>query len=200
MEADWSVELGADDPSLEMPWSSPDGALRWQDLRGDPELIPQLTECRAYPEFIESLRALNSRDSCVLTAKCDAFATEPTESADELFGSWRMVSYVDLLLVPADITDQTDFSPTAANFDFALHEQFARDLCVCLNRDPESASINAAAELVIRRCIYKSTRDDSQDGFYFTAYAIGYGESAEDARRHWAAALSAFGKLLAHMR
>ncbi|HVP64224.1 MAG TPA: hypothetical protein VMT82_04960 [candidate division Zixibacteria bacterium] len=190
MEADWSVELGADDPVLEMPWSSPDGVLRWQDLRCHSELIPQLAECNTHPEFIEPLRTLNSPGSGLLTAKCDAFTPEPTEPAEEVFGSWRMVSYIDLLFAGAPPDDQNAFAPGTANFDFALHEQFARDFCACFNRDPESA-INAVIELVIRRCIYKGSHEssDARDGFYFTVYVIGYGESGEGAREEWSAAL-----------
>lgn len=203
MEADWSVELAAGDPILEMPWSSPDGTLRYQDLRQHPERIPQIPECESYPEFAESLRTLNSPVSPVLTAKCDAFAPEKTEPAEELFGSWRMVGYIDLLLAArTNITGDRDFSPEAANFDFALHEQFARDLCARLNHNPNGERINATIELVIRRCVYKSSQRSrhSEDGFYFTVYMIGYGESAEEARQHWGFALSACSKLLWDVR
>jgi hypothetical protein len=36
MLAEWSVELGADDPRLEIPWSSEDGRLRFFDLMPGP--------------------------------------------------------------------------------------------------------------------------------------------------------------------
>jgi hypothetical protein len=199
MEADWSVELGADDPVLEMPWASPDGSLRWQDLRRHPKLIPQLAECNAYPELVEPLRALNSHESPVLTAKCDAFVPEPTEAAEELFGSWRMVGYIDLVFAtPAALDQINDFSHDHADFDFALHEKFARNLCARINDHPENAETNAAVELVVRRCVYKTACEssDSRDGFYVTAYVIGYGETAEEARRHWGAALSMCSKVL----
>jgi hypothetical protein len=201
MEADWSVELGADDPALEMPWSSPDGALRWQDLRRGPELIRKLSECNTHPEFIEPLRTLNSPESRVLTAKCDAFAPELTEPAEELFGCWRMVSYIDLLFAPSTPSrSENDFSPSASNFGFALHERFARDFCARIDNGPESAAINATVELVVRRCAYNSSSSDSRDGFYFTLYVVGYGESAEEARGQWGTALRVCGKLLAQMR
>ena len=35
MDADWSVELGTDDPALEFPWTSPDGAQGYIDLSND---------------------------------------------------------------------------------------------------------------------------------------------------------------------
>ena len=39
MHVDFSVELGAEDDCLELPWASPDGALRYYDLRRQPELL-----------------------------------------------------------------------------------------------------------------------------------------------------------------
>lgn len=188
MESDWSVELGADDPVLEMTWSSPDGVLSWRDLRRHPELIAQLTECEAHAELIEPLRKLNSLHGHFLTAKCDAFDAEPTEPAEELFGSWRVVSYIDLLFAD-DVSPASgdELAPIPANFDFALHEQFARDLHVRLNEFAEGEVINASVEIVVRRCIYNGSRD----GFYFSVYVIGYGETADESRRHWAQALNA---------
>ncbi|HUO59367.1 MAG TPA: hypothetical protein VMU24_01785 [Candidatus Acidoferrales bacterium] len=202
MDADWSVELGADDPVLEMPWTSPDGALCWHNLAANPKLISELAECRAYPELVEPLRRLNSPESCVLTAKCDVYPTEPTEPAEELYGDWRFVSYVDIFFAHArqnhedamPVSDfassrakRDDFTPAAANFDFNLHEQFARNLSARLNDRPDCDVINATVETVIRRCAYKH----SGDGFYFTIYVVGYGESGEIARQHWATALNA---------
>ena len=37
MLSDWSAACGADDPVVVVPWASPDGALRWVDLRDDPD-------------------------------------------------------------------------------------------------------------------------------------------------------------------
>ncbi|HEX8926036.1 MAG TPA: hypothetical protein VF786_09605, partial [Terriglobales bacterium] len=200
MEADWSVELAADDPVLEMPWASPDGMLQWHDLRRHPELIPELPECEAYPELMEPLCALSSRDSRMITAKCDAFPPEPAEPAEELYGSWRMVSYIDLLFAdPLTASGHADhgFAPTASNFAFALHEQFAKGLCARVNDDSDGAELNATVELVIRRCVYTNSHvSDSRDGFYFTLYVVGYGESAASAREKWSAALRASSKLL----
>ena len=36
MQADFAVELGRDDETLEVPWAAPDGRLRYHDLKRDP--------------------------------------------------------------------------------------------------------------------------------------------------------------------
>src|SRR5512146_720998 len=55
VQADFSVELGADDPSLQIPWSSSDPRVQYYDLRSHPELLPQIVETQdneALAEFL----------------------------------------------------------------------------------------------------------------------------------------------------
>ena len=39
MQADFSVELGAQDDAMVLPWSSPDGEIRYYDLKRQPDLL-----------------------------------------------------------------------------------------------------------------------------------------------------------------
>jgi len=69
MDADWSVELGADDPTLAVPWSSPDGSLRFHDLRAQPELLLYIDEASQFAELAEFLACVNSQNSVLQSVK-----------------------------------------------------------------------------------------------------------------------------------
>ena len=75
MEADFAVELGADDETLEFPWAADaDGhRYRYYDLKRHPELLAQVEEAQRVPELGEFLRAMNAASSILETAKCDAW-------------------------------------------------------------------------------------------------------------------------------
>ena len=60
MEADFAVELGADDETLEIPWSAPGGHPRYYDLKHQPEMLCALEEIQRVPELAGFLRAVNS--------------------------------------------------------------------------------------------------------------------------------------------
>jgi hypothetical protein len=173
MQADFAVELGAEDETLEFPWSSPADGLRYIDLKRQPELLNQLPEAKSFPELSGFLRALNAASGPFETAKCDAWSTTEMGIEDEMFGaSLKFGSYVDIL-----------FS-TSSRFSFPEHDRFARRVVELLNRAPE---IPSAAEFLIRRCFY--ARSDAS-GFYFSLYVFGYGDDESQARQRWAIALS----------
>jgi len=73
MYADHSVELGADDPALELPWSSNEGSSRYFDLKQHPELVLSIPPAAEHPELSEFLTRLNAPDCPLQTAKCDAW-------------------------------------------------------------------------------------------------------------------------------
>jgi hypothetical protein len=179
MDADFSIELGADDPVLDFPWSDPAGNLFYVDLKRHPEQIDKVTEASLYPELAEFLQTVNSRISILETAKCDAWATEELSVEGEIYGAaHKFASYVDLVFAKGD-----------ERKSFAAHEQFARNLVSLLNKAPELPS---AIEIVIRRCIFQ----DGYEGMYFTAYASGYGPDDSHARRQWAVALGLLANAL----
>jgi hypothetical protein len=181
MQADYAVELGADDEVLEVPWSAPgqlarDGGLQYYDLRRHPELLSRIEEAQRVPELGEFLSAVNSPVSILETAKCDAWPSMEINPEEEIFGALvKFGSYVDLI-----------FSDHRQCFSFSDHETLAKNLSALLKRGPE---IPASADFLIRRCHYHGEQDHIDSGFYITFYLFGYDDSEELARRHWAIAL-----------
>jgi hypothetical protein len=147
MHADFSVELGHDDPVLEIPWASDDGSIRYYDLKKYPELIQQIPEAVAYPEIKAFLTRINAPGSPLETAKCDAWQSQEITPEEEIFGSdQKFVSYIDLIFVDEAIRSS-----------FEKHEEFAKELCRLLSRAPDIA---ATIELIIRRCYYQRPQTD----------------------------------------
>jgi hypothetical protein len=175
MQADFAVELGADDETLEMPWHGGENGPRYCDLKRHPEFLSQIEEARRVPELAEFLTALNSPTSALETAKCDLWASTEINPEEEIFGAaQKFCSYVDFF-----------FAAHAAHFSFPQHEQFATALVNLLKRAPE---IPAAAEFLIRRCFYHSGAG-IDEGFNITFYLFGYGDDEPQARQQWAIAL-----------
>ena len=178
MDAEFSVELGADDPTLAVPWQSPDGAVHYVSLRDNPEEVDKLTEVREFPEIGEFLRSLNSRSSKYGTAKCDVWFDTLMDVDDEPYqATVKCVSYVDLF-----------FAGESKLADFAAHERAARAVVQRLRVAP---GLRARAEFVVRHAYFSNDQ-----GFYWTVYVFGYGEDAIRARAAWAEALSAVQQAL----
>ena len=175
MLAEWSVELGVDDPLLELPWSSEDGQLRFLDLKRQPELLLEIKEACFYPELAEFLSWANSAESPLETAKCDAWTSRQIEAEEEVFGEpCKFGSYIDLL-----------FAAPEPRSRFADHELFVQAIARLLRHAPEMSS---AAEFIIRRCVDHRGQGD-QDCYHITFYLHGYGEDEQQARKQWAIAL-----------
>lgn len=172
MQADFSIELGHDDPVLEFPWP-PEAGLRYYDLKHSPELITRMEEAQRFPELAEFLLTINSPASIFETAKCDAWSsTEMSPEEDVFAAAMKFGSYVDLL-----------FAPDGPRFSLPDHESLARRVVALLKRVPE---VPAAAEFLIRRCFYQGTEGP---GFYLTIYVYGYGDDEVQARLQWAIGL-----------
>ena len=75
MQADFAVELGADDETLEMPWAAEAGGPRYYDLKRLPELLVNIDEAQRVRELGEFLGAVNATSGAVETAKCDAWSS-----------------------------------------------------------------------------------------------------------------------------
>jgi hypothetical protein len=175
VEADFAVELGGDDETLELPWAAAEGGPRYFDLKRQPGLLREIEEARLVPELGEFLAAINTPASILETAKCDAWSSTEMNPEEEIFGAaCKFGSYVDLM-----------FSEGTLRFSFPEHEQLARRIVQLLKRVPE---IPAAAELIIRRCFYH-VADGIRDGFYVTFYLFGYGDDELQARQRWSIAL-----------
>ena len=190
MDADYSIELGNDNPALDFPWKDPAGKLAYVDLKRHPELIPELEEARNFPELGEFLRWLNSARSMLETAKCDAWATTELSMEEEIYGaSHKFASYVDVVF------STMDARLSSFRQSLPAHEQFARRLVELLRRVPEIAS---AAEVCVRRC-YFAEEGGIRDGFYCTLYVSGYGSDEASARQNWGVALKLTGNAIVQL-
>jgi hypothetical protein len=175
VEAYFAVELGADDEVLDLPWASADSAVRYYDLKRQPDLLIYVKEAQRLAAVEEFLSAINSSVSVLETAKCDAWHTTEMRPEEEIFGAnCKFASYIDLL-----------FSDEPRRFSFSEHEQRAARLTQLLRRVPE---IPAAAEFLVRRCHYHH-EDETRDGFYITFYLFGYGDDEPQAQQRWAIGL-----------
>ena len=176
MEADWSVELGADDPMIVVPWSAPgDDACkcRFIDLRFDAaQLIEEIEEARLFPALRYGLLELNRAASPFWTSKCGAWnhaeALDAYEmDADPEEALFSAGSYVDLLA-----RDNT--------LSFDQLEQWMRRVAEILRRVPARA---ARVELVLR-----PARVHEVPGYGVTWFVEGSGGTAERAGRAWSEA------------
>jgi hypothetical protein len=179
MDADFSIELGSDDPILDFPWIDPSGKLAYVDLKRHPELVSQIPEAQKFPELVAFLRMLNSPRSSLETAKCDAWATTELNPEEEIYDApHKFASYVDVVFSDADL-----------RLSFAAHERFAEKMVALLKKTPDTPS---AVEVCVRRC-YFSEGDSVREGFYFTLYVSGYGGDEAVARLAWEVALRLAG-------
>jgi hypothetical protein len=180
MQAEVSVELGAQDDCLEIPWSSPESEVRYYDLRRRPELLLNVAEAHNNRELGEFLASINSSHSILETAKCDTWLSDKMTEEEAIYGAlWKFGSYVDLI-----------FSDLERRTSLERHEELADSTSRLLRRVPE---IPAAAELVVRHCYYHDPvapdPEVSETGFCVTFYLYGYGDDEAEARQRWVIAL-----------
>jgi len=176
MDADFSIELGREDPVLDFPWTDPAGKLAYVDAKRCPELIASIEGAEKFPELGEFLLVANSARSIVETAKCDAWPTTELSTVEDVYdASHKFASYVDVV-----------FSEIDTRLSFSLHEQFARKLVELLRRVPDTPS---AAEVCVRRC-YFGKDSGVREGFYCTLNVSGYGNDEASARQNWGVGLN----------
>jgi hypothetical protein len=200
MDADWSVELGSEDPVLDFPWTDESGSLAYVDLKHDPERVQQIAETRDYPELAAFLLKVNGAESPWITAKCDVWFEEMLSPAEEVYGGrLKLCSYVDLLFVDE-----------SARSSFQRHEDVVKTLSRMLSEEDDTAAV---AEFIVRRCWFRadtpaeasgqrgadSAAAEVQEGFCITFYLSGYGEDKAEARSHWAAGIEVAKSVLARV-
>lgn len=178
MEADWSVELTADDPVIVVPWSAASDDPRkckFVDLRLGAHLVDEIEEARPVPELRAALLLLNSAASPLWTVKCDTWESDtpmdPYEMdaapEDTAFGAG---SYVDLLA-----------RDNALQASFDRQERWVRTVTEALRAVPARA---ARVELVLRRAQVNHVA-----GYGVSWFVEGCGATAQRARQAWSEAL-----------
>jgi hypothetical protein len=193
MQADYSVELGKEDPALELPWSSDDPSTRYYDLKRHAQLVSQIPETAHAPELAAFLTRINAAGFPLQTAKCDLWYSTELSAEEEIFAAnGKFVCYIDLVFAedPTPPHDRAaNAAPPARRLVFEQHETLAKSLRSLLQRAPEMA---ATVELVIRRCYFHREADPerSDDGFCITTYVTGFGDDEAEARRQWSIALT----------
>jgi hypothetical protein len=197
MEADFSIELGRDDPVLDFPWRDPSGEFTYVNLRRDPQLLSEISEAQKFPELAECLRQLNSPKSILETAKCDAWLTTDLNAEEEVYGAThKMAAYIDAVFTKP-IAISADRAPNADRESFPAHEQFAKKLVDLLRGAPETPS---SVEVCVRRCFFSedpaASAEAVREGFYFTLYVSGYGDDHATARQNREVGLKLLGNAI----
>jgi hypothetical protein len=190
MDADFSMELGREDPVLDFPWKDPAGQFFYVDLKRHPEWLFRVEETKEFPELGDFLKVVNSVGSLLESAKCDAWATTELGAEEEIYdASHKVASYVDVVF-----SDSDGHRPTAGH-SLCHHEQFARKLVEILRRPPE---IPSSAEVCIRRC-YFAEDASIHEGFYCTLYVNGFGSDPASARTNWQVGLKRMSIAIVHL-
>jgi hypothetical protein len=185
MDAEFTVEMGADAPALELPWSSGDAGQRFYDLRSRPELLLEIPEAANNRPLGEFLAAINTPNGSLQTVKCDTWLSHEITEEEKSYGAaMKFGSYVDLV-----------FTSDAPRQSMDRHEKLARSLCGLLAKAP---SISVAAEFILRRCYvhtaelaagrlpqHDAPSGNSEDAYCLCFYLTGYGDDEEEARKRW---------------
>jgi hypothetical protein len=175
MDVDTSLELATGDAVLEIPWSSPDGALRYRDLVAYPELLKEIREASEFPELAEFLARVNAAERSLQTVKCDTWASDEIEPAEQIYGvSSKHGCYCDLV-----------FREGPRRFSLDAYETVVTAAAAKLRALPD---VYAAIEFVIRRCYFWEDGETRQ-GFAITTFVVGYGADAADAQKQCGTAL-----------
>jgi hypothetical protein len=182
MDADFSIELGADDPVLDFPWSDPSGKFAYYNVKQEPALLTRLPETARFPELASFLRMVNGPASGFESAKCDVWETTELGPEEHMFdAAYKFASYVDLVS-----------SDAARRVSFDVHEDFLKRLTELLRRAPETQS---SAEVCARRCYFRQ-REETEEGFCCTVYVSGYGADEAQARLNWGIGLKLVGNAI----
>lgn len=186
MDADWSVECGAEDPLVVVPWANAAGAIAYIDLRSTPDSLLEIPEAAQYPAIATALQRWNQPDSPIFTAKCDVWEYPETLFDAEDFPGFAFArgSYIDLIPNASEVFS----SFTIAEAQLRRWTEAARTLIVP----------NARCEWTLRRAWIAMPQKTSgvpnvetsyNKGFSTTLYLWGYGATAQEAATAWIQAL-----------
>jgi hypothetical protein len=163
MEADWWVEVGADLPTIVVPWEG------FVDLRRNPLLINKIEEAVITPELAQALTRLNQKSSPVFTSKCDFWLLSAEEIDPLEFDAEReeveqgISCYIDIIVGNTQL-----FS------SFQAHETWVRSV----TQEIRQAKLRQArVEFVIRAANVAGC-----EGYAVTLYVASCGDTETVAR------------------
>lgn len=169
MEADWSVEIGAQEHCIDTSWA---GLV---DLRSSTSVIDDLEEAR-HPALRKALLTLNSSDSGLFTTKCDIWTLAKEEIDPDEFGAVRetantgLACYIDIL------------NGSSVRFEsFSYHEALIRNLTAYLR---QIELTNGRVDIVLRAAV-----DTERQGYGLTVYSAGCGTDHAEAYAAWEAVI-----------
>lgn len=170
MEADWSAEIGADLPTVVVPWEG------FVDLRRSPQMASVLPETAVSPILAQWLITLNQEASLVFTSKCDTWPLTANEIDPLEFDAagedvtQGLACYIDIIARKALLFAS-----------FPAHEVWVRSAA---NEMGQIKLRQARADLVIRKAIVNEL-----DGYAVTLYVATCGANVNDAESIFRAAL-----------
>ncbi len=170
MEADWSIEIGADLPAIIVPW---DGFV---DLRQNLSLVSRIEEAAGSSGLAQALIKLNQEPSPVFTSKCDLWPLSEDEIDPLEFDAGKqeaklgIACYVDIVAREAGLFTS-----------FTAMEAWVRAVTDELR---QVSMPQSRAELVVR-----TANVDTLEGFAITLYVAACAATEIAARRILGAAL-----------
>ncbi|HEX3435209.1 MAG TPA: hypothetical protein VHT24_00465 [Pseudacidobacterium sp.] len=153
MEADWSVEIGADLPVIAVPWEG------FVDLRENLARVREISEAVVNSALAEALIKLNAPESPVFTSKADAWVLaaddiDPFEfDASPQEAQTGRACYIDIIA-----RDNALFS------NFATHEKWVQAATLHLRK---IALRRSRTDFVVRPAFV-----DGREGFAITFYVL----------------------------
>ena len=171
-----SPEEIAPESASEMPSPGKAGTLRYYDLRADPNLVDHLPEAQSSSELRKFLLRMNAAGFPLTVGQMRPLVY--SRDIGRRRNLWR-----DRASLPATWIFYSLLAER--QLVFADHEDYAARLCDLLKGAPE---MPASAEIMVRRCFYADHPD--HDGYYFTVYVSGFGETEAQARQRWSIALT----------
>lgn len=172
MEADWSVEIGAGLPVIEVDW------VGFVDLRSNIQSVDSIPEATTEAALRDALVELNAADSPVFTSKCDLWELDADEIDPDEFGCESLdpcagwASWIDVV-----VRDQRQFA------SFEAHEAWVRRASNQLRAGDAPCG---RVDLVVRAAV-----TSEREGFGITLYAAGCGVDTRAARASWRQVLRA---------
>jgi hypothetical protein len=177
MEADWSVEMTADDPVIVVPWAAASDHRKciFVDLRLGARLIDEIEEARPVPALRAALLLLNSAASPLWTVKCDTWESDTPMDPYEMDAAPEDTtlsagSYIDLLAQDSALQTSLD-----------RQERWVRAVTEALRAVPARA---ARVDLVLR-----PAQVNGVAGYGVSWFVTGCGATTPCARQAWSEAL-----------